>query len=216
MIKKASNITLSIYLLISSVVFSTLLTLNISPIIYSIFINSTSLSVLNKLTTEDLMTDYSNIIYYLNNPNKNELIFENFTISPTGAYHFLEVKLIFSSIYLIGIACLLLSIFLFVARKKLNLRISLKVLNIFFYEVITICFLLLVSFYFNFSKVFTIFHKILFNNDYWIFNTKTDSIINALPESYFMTLGIFALVVIILIAILAKLIYINKTKKHKK
>lgn len=216
MIKKVSNLTFSIYLLISAIIFSTLLTLNISPIIYSLFINSTNLVEINNLTREELMTDYLNIISYLNHPNKNELIFENFAMSPNGAYHFLEVKLIFSSVYLIGIACLLLFIFLFISRKKFNLKFSFKALNLFFYEVISICSLILIAFYFNFSKVFTVFHKILFNNNYWIFNRKTDPIINALPESYFMTLGVFALVAIILIAILSKLIYISKTKNYKK
>lgn len=210
MIKKVSNITFSLYLLISTIIFSILLTLNISPLIYSTFIEITNLDLLSGVSKPNIMTDYMNIISYLNLPNKNNLIFENFEISASGAYHFFEVKMIFSSIYLIGIACLLVGGLLFVLKREFKIIIPLKSLNIFFYEVITICGFLLLSFYFDFSKAFTIFHKILFNNNYWIFDISTDPIIKVLPESYFLTLGIFTLLAIILLAILAKLIYINK------
>lgn len=213
MIKKINNISFSLYLLISAIVFSVLLTLNISPLIYSIFLETTNLDLLNKLSKTEIMNDYMRIISYLNSPNKNILTFENFSISSTGAYHFFEVKMIFSSVYLLGISCLLLGFLVFILKKKFNIRISLKSLNLFFYEVMIICGFILLSFYLNFSKAFTLFHKILFNNDYWIFNIKTDPIIEVLPESYFLTLGIFALSSVILLALLAKLIYITKKTK---
>lgn len=213
MIKKINNISFSLYLLISAIVFSVLLTLNTSPLIYSIFLETTNLDLLNKLSKTEIMNDYMRIISYLNSHNKNILTFENFSISSTGAYHFFEVKMIFSSIYLLGISCLLLGFLVFILKKKFNIIILLKSLNLFFYEVITICGFILLSFYLNFSKAFTLFHKILFNNDYWIFNIKTDPIIEVLPESYFLTLGIFALSSVILLALLAKLIYITKKIK---
>ncbi|WP_300350546.1 TIGR01906 family membrane protein [Clostridium sp.] len=213
MIKKINNISFSLYLLISAIIFSVLLTLNISPLIYSIFLETKNLDILNKLSKTEIMNDYMRIISYLNSHNKNILTFENFSISSTGSYHFFEVKMIFSSIYLLGISCLLLGFLVFILKKKFNIIISLKSLNLFFYEVITICGFILLSFYLNFSKAFTLFHKILFNNDYWIFNIKTDPIIEVLPESYFLTLGIFALSSVILLALLAKLIYITKKTK---
>lgn len=213
MIKKINNISFSLYLLISAIIFSVLLTLNISPLIYSIFLETKNLDILNKLSKTEIMNDYMRIISYLNSPNKNILTFENFSISSTGVYHFFEVKMIFSSVYLLGISCLLLGFLVFILKKKFNIIISLKSLNLFFYEVMIICGFILLSFYLNFSKAFTLFHKILFNNDYWIFNIKTDPIIEVLPESYFLTLGIFVLSSVILLALLAKLIYITKKTK---
>lgn len=46
--------------------------------------------------------------------------------------------------------------------------------------------------YFNFNKIFTLFHKIFFNNDLWILDPATDRLINIVPEGFFadMTLRI--------------------------
>jgi len=38
----------------------------------------------------------------------------------------------------------------------------------------------------DFTKYFTIFHKIFFNNDLWILDPSTDLLINIVPEPFFM------------------------------
>ncbi len=45
--------------------------------------------------------------------------------------------------------------------------------------------LLTVPILLNFEKSFIIFHKLLFRNDYWIFNPDLDPVINILPEEFF-------------------------------
>ena len=145
MIKILKDILFSFYLLISSAVFSVILTLNISPVLYSLFINI--IPKYNNLSSEEILNDYNNIIHYLNSPQEEVLKFKNFKISPIGEFHFLEVKEIFSSIYLIGLACLILGIILFILSKKFKLKISFKAFNIFFYEVLFIFLSLILSFY---------------------------------------------------------------------
>ena len=213
MIKILKDILFSFYLLISSVVFSVILTLNISPILYSLFIKLNKVPNYNNLSKDEILNDYNNIIHYLNSPQEEVLKFKNFKISPIGEFHFLEVKEIFSSIYLICLACLILGIILFILLKKFKLKISLKAFNIFFYEVLFIFLGLILSFYLNFSKVFTLFHKIFFNNDYWIFDPKKDPIINVLPESYFLFLAVFILFLVMILSITSKIFY--TLKKHK-
>lgn len=213
MIKILKDILFSFYLLISSLVLAVIVTLNISPIIYSLFIKLNRIPNYNNLSSEEILNDYNNIIHYLNSPSEEVLKFKNFKISPIGEFHFLEVKEIFSSIYLIGLACLILGIILFILSKKFKLKISLKAFNIFFYEVLFIFISLILSFYLNFSKVFTIFHKIFFNNDYWIFDPNKDPIINVLPESYFLFLAIFILFLVMIFSIISKIFY--NLKKHK-
>ncbi|MDM0484257.1 TIGR01906 family membrane protein [Clostridium perfringens] len=213
MIKILKDILFSFYLLISSVVFSVILTLNISPILYSIFIKLNKVPNYNNLRKEEILNDYNNIIHYLNSPQEEVLKFKNFKISPIGEFHFLEVKEIFSSLYLICLACLILGIILFILLKKFKLKISLKAFNIFFYEVLFIFLGLILGFYLNFSKVFTLFHKIFFNNDYWIFDPKKDPIINVLPESYFLFLAVFILFLVMILSITSKIFY--TLKKHK-
>ncbi|MDK0864212.1 TIGR01906 family membrane protein [Clostridium perfringens] len=216
MIKILKDILFSFYLLISSVVFSVILTLNISPILYSLFIKLNKVPNYNNLSKEEILNDYNNIIHYLNSPQEEVLKFKNFKISPIGEFHFLEVKEIFSSIYLICLACLILGIILFILLKKFKLKISLKAFNIFFYEVLFIFLGLILSFYLNFSKVFTLFHKIFFNNDYWIFDPKKDPIINVLPESYFLFLAVFILFLVMILSITSKIFYTIKKHKHLK
>lgn len=216
MIKILKDILFSFYLLISSVVFSVIVTLNISPILYSLFIKLNKVPNYNNLSREEILNDYNNIIHYLNSPQEEVLKFKNFKISPIGEFHFLEVKEIFSSIYLICLACLILGIILFILLKKFKLKISLKAFNIFFYEVLFIFLGLILSFYLNFSKVFTLFHKIFFNNDYWIFDPKKDPIINVLPESYFLFLAVFILFLVMILSITSKIFYTLKKHKHLK
>ena len=216
MIKILKDILFSFYLLISSVVFSVILTLNISPVLYSLFIKLNKVPNYNNLSREEILNDYNNIIHYLNSPQEEVLKFKNFKISPIGEFHFLEVKEIFSSIYLICLACLILGIILFILLKKFKLKISLKAFNIFFYEVLFIFLSLILSFYLNFSKVFTLFHKIFFNNDYWIFDPKKDPIINVLPESYFLFLAVFILFLVMILSITSKIFYTLKKHKHLK
>ncbi|XZH19569.1 TIGR01906 family membrane protein [Clostridium perfringens] len=210
MIKILKDILFSFYLLISSVVFSVIVTLNISPILYSLFIKLNKVPNYNNLSSEEILNDYNNIIHYLNSPQEEVLKFKNFKISPIGEFHFLEVKEIFSSIYLICLACLILGIILFILLKKFKLKISSKAFNIFFYEVLFIFLGLILSFYLNFSKVFTLFHKIFFNNDYWIFDPKKDPIINVLPESYFLFLAVFILFLVMILSITSKIFYTLK------
>lgn len=207
MIRFLKDTLFSLYLLISSIIFSVLITLNISPLLYSFFLNFKGLPAISNLSKNQIMNDYTNIIHYLNSPYETTLKFENFKMSPTGEYHFLEVKNIFISVYLAALACLILGIILFILLKKFKLKIYLRVFNLFFYEVLIICSLILLGFYFNFSKVFTLFHKVFFNNDYWIFDPKKDPIINVLPESYFLFLATVVILLVLLFSIVSKVFY---------
>lgn len=208
MIRVLKNILLSLYLLISSIIFSVIITLNISPLLYSFFLDFKSLPAISNLSKNQIMNDYNNIINYLNSPYETTLKFENFKMSPTGEYHFLEVKNIFTSVYLAGFICLILGIILFIFIKKSKVKVSLKSFNLFFYEVLIICSFILLGFYFDFSKLFTLFHKIFFNNDYWIFDPQKDQIINVLPESYFLFLAVLVISLVIMFSIISKIFYI--------
>lgn len=70
----------------------------------------------------------------------------------------------------------------------------------------------------DFTKYFTVFHEMFFNNDLWILNPDTDLLINIVPEPFFVDtaarIGItFALMTAVLFLIC--LFYIRKTRKNK-
>ena len=50
---------------------------------------------------------------------------------------------------------------------------------------------------FQWNTVFTVFHTILFRNNYWLFDPRTDPVILILPDSFFFQCGIKASFVIL-------------------
>lgn len=172
--------------------------------------------LLNKvnITKDMLLEDYKGLIYYLQNPFVEKLKFNNFIMSKEGEFHFYEVKKIFLGIYLIVILSIII-FFIYSLIKKYNkekndmLRLFNKGANI----LITIFTILLIAIYTDFSKAFVIFHKIFFNNDYWIFDEKTDPIIKVLPEEVFKLYAIIIVVLLIIFIIVYKVLYYKSKKR---
>lgn len=48
----------------------------------------------------------------------------------------------------------------------------------------------------NWEYVFVTFHQLVFNNDYWLFDSSTDPIIDILPDGYFMHCAIMIFVLV--------------------
>ncbi len=70
----------------------------------------------------------------------------------------------------------------------------------------------------DFSALFTRFHLLLFDNDLWLLDPKTDIMINMFPEEFFnqlgIAIGVYAIVFVTVPAI-AAIIYLVKSKKAK-
>lgn len=194
---------------------SVIVSLNLRSI-YKYSIQKYELDKIGQLSKEKLMEDYNILLNYLQNPFTKKLEFNNFIMSSNGEFHFYEVKKIFLSIYLIILIFVFVFIVIYLVKRYNNKKINLiKSLNYGANALISIIAVLLTSIFIDFSKAFIIFHKIFFNNEYWIFDSKTDPIINVLPEEVFK---LYALVVIIftLIAIIVyKAIYISYNKYSK-
>lgn len=194
---------------------SVIVSLNLRSI-YKYSIQKYELDKIGQLSKEKLMEDYNILLNYLQNPFTKKLEFNNFIMSSNGEFHFYEVKKIFLSIYLIILIFVFVFIVIYLVKRYNNKKINLiKSLNYGANALISIIAILLTSIFIDFSKAFIIFHKIFFNNEYWIFDSKTDPIINVLPEEVFK---LYALVVIIftLIAIIVyKAIYISYNKYSK-
>lgn len=68
----------------------------------------------------------------------------------------------------------------------------------------------------NFERAFDIFHRIFFNNDYWILNPRVDLLINMVPLGFFIHISIFIgalLLVASAVVIVLASIYLRKTPK---
>ena len=60
----------------------------------------------------------------------------------------------------------------------------------------------------DFDKAFTVFHKMFFKNDYWIFDPITDPVINILPSAFFLHCAILIVVFVLLASLILYLIYL--------
>ena len=78
---------------------------------------------------------------------------------------------------------------------------------------------LAVAFSIDFTKCFTIFHKIFFTNDLWLFDEDTDYMIRMLPEGFFSDMVIrigMSFVGMLLLLLIVFLIWNRKVKKNDK
>lgn len=156
---------------------------------------------------ETLISEYEKIIVYLRNPLITKLNFNHFTLSTNGQQHFLEVKLLLTYIFMIASSiAIFLILYLvykrfFYSKTILNQRIKTNFIlcKKYFNSILIATLLILGSLILiDFNKVFITFHKLFFDNDLWIFNETTDSIIKILPENYFMLCALFTLIMLII------------------
>lgn len=77
---------------------------------------------------------------------------------------------------------------------------------------LTIPILLFSTLFVNFDNAFTLFHKIFFNNDYWIFDVEKDPIIKILPEEFFLHCAILINILIVFFSMLCWIIYKRSSK----
>lgn len=206
MLKKLNAFLLSFLILLSLILFNAVVVLN-STFIFKIYMKVTSIPETLSIPLDKILFDYNNMINYLQNPFVKKLSFENFTLSTFGEIHFFEVKRIFLFIYLFLFISFIFFIILIIKKRAL-IKSSLKYLV---YSSSLFFGVLVVSFMIDFNYVFTLFHKLFFNNDYWIFNSVTDSIINVLPENFFLLNA-----VIILILFILEVISLNLIGRKKK
>lgn len=206
LLKLVFSISLSLFAIISSVK----ITLNFKPLYY-FDINYLNLEKYTSLNKLQIKSSYNYLIAYMNSSNTSNFNIPFLPSSQEGIIHFIEVKKLFFKLnFALGL-CTLIIIFAIYFGFRYKDYIFLKwCSNIIFCT----CFLLLSGFLWDFDKCFTFFHKLFFNNDYWLLDPKTDPIINILPETYFLHCALLILFLVIGFSILFRLIY-KKTRDAK-
>lgn len=183
-----------------------------TKIIYYIDINVLNIPKEANASVYKIKYDYNSIIEYLLKPNTNTLTVKYFNISKNARIHFKDVKNIFNFDVIMIVLSLLATLILFKLYKANEeysfLLYSSRVL-------LAICLLFIVLFSVNFDKAFTAMHKLLFTNSYWLFDEKADSIINILPQQFFLHCSLAMIFLIFFWGILLRLIYF-KIKPSKK
>ncbi|MGL4796558.1 MAG: TIGR01906 family membrane protein, partial [Paraclostridium sp.] len=158
-------------------------------------INKLNISEYTNMTEDELKRNYDYLIEY--NVSRNNLEFELPTLksSPQGKIHFEEVRDIFQNVNkLFFITCIISLVGIYINKKNNNIEI-LKSSGII---LITMPIVLTIPIALNFQQSFVIFHKLLFENDYWIFDPNLDPVINMLPEQFFFHCGMLILLIILI------------------
>lgn len=187
------NILISLCLALFIISASVTITLNFRPLYYhdisSLQIEETS-GFSKKVIREnyDALIDYNQFFY----SGKLKL---TLPMSREGKIHFEEVKRIFVGIEYLCVITLILSCFLI--KRKIKSR------NIDFLRsasIITVLLPVIVGILcaFNWDAAFTLFHEIMFRNDYWIFDEATDPVIMILPDAFFFHCAVMIILLILI------------------
>ena len=161
-----------------------------------------------KFVDETLNYDY--LIDY--NTSKKNMNFKLPTLESSiqGKIHFEEVRNIFQKLFIVNkITLILVLIGVYICFKYKNV----DVLKYSALTLITLPILISIPIIINFEKSFEIFHRLFFNNDYWIFDPTIDPVINMLPAEFFLHEGILVLGITFFISILMLFIYKKAIKK---
>lgn len=146
------------------------------------------------LSNHQLMATYQRLLAYLNYPWVQQLDL-GLPTSFNAMHHFTEVKALFFKNYLILAASFPVSCWWL---KGLWQKRRLFILITPCYYLLSLGVVVLTLMVTNFNEFFITFHRLLFANDDWLFDSKLDPIINALPASYFFAaFSLFILLVFI-------------------
>lgn len=131
----------------------------------------------------EIRENYDALIDYNMAWRDGVLSFPTLPMSENGKIHFEEVKEIFDIFKYLAVFGSVLGVagIVFMAMKK-EYR-YLKMTAIVSCGLPMVLGILVALFW---DKVFVIFHELFFNNDYWIFDYRTDPIILLLPDEFFM------------------------------
>ena len=145
------------------------------------------------MSYDQIMDNYRAVMEYLHFPWVDTLVFPDFPVSASGAFHFWEVKILFYINYAVLFVSGIVSFFYIRGLKRIG---GIWRLIQPFKIAIFVPFILLLVLAIDFDAMFVLFHKIAFNNDAWLFNPATDPIITVLPQEFFMLCFAFAFLLI--------------------
>jgi integral membrane protein (TIGR01906 family) len=203
--------------LIFSVIFSVLIIITIVKFtvgfkqLYYFDINYLNIPILSGLSKEEIKENYDYMIDYNLGKDKEEFELPTIKSSEQGKIHFEEVRNIFQSMNKIFNILLVLSIIGVVINI---LDKNIEILKTTSKTLILLPMILMLPIVINFSGSFVLFHKIMFDNDYWIFDPSLDPVINILPEEFFFHAGVMILILIIIASLVNYLIYRFLKREH--
>ena len=156
------------------------------------------------LSEEEIRGNYDALIDYNGLFSTGELELPTLAMSEGGRIHFAEVKELFVMIQWLMIGTLIAGALGILSLWKKRSFLYLKLGGLLTLAVPAVLGLLVAV---SWNWLFVAFHRLFFNNDYWIFDERTDPVIKILPNEFFMHCAILILVLVVLGALLMLLLH---------
>ena len=208
---KLSNSILALFITLLFICGATVVVLNFRPLYY-FDIEYLDIPQMSGLSAEVIRQNYDALISYNSIFMWGELQLPTLPMSDTGRVHFEEVKLIFAGMQ--AALVLLLITVPFAAVKKLR-KEEYSFLKLSAWFGVGIPAVLGAFVALNWERLFVVFHEIVFRNDYWQFNTRTDPVISILPSEFFMHCAICIIALVALCSILCGLGYVLLERRER-
>jgi integral membrane protein (TIGR01906 family) len=199
---KISDIGIGILFTLFFISAGVILAVNFRPLYY-LDIKFLEIEKTSGLEASVIKENYDALIDYNSPFFKGKLEFPTLPASASGLEHFVEVKNIFVSFYAIFAVTAIALLLILLYKKKKKDYSYLPVASI---TILALPIIVGLACAINFDKLFIVFHKIFFRNDYWLFDPATDPIINLLPDTFFMHCLLIILGILLLGSLLLFLI----------
>lgn len=215
---KISTIILCICTVLFTITFSIALPICVRPFYYA-HIEKYNLVELTGKTEAQIKEAYNQVLDYLTLPNK-EFSTGDFAFSEEGKSHFVDCKGLFTLNFAVLFISLTVIILLIVLKRKNIIEFS-KPFSLnpsFTSGLSTLLLFVIIGLVaaIDFDKAFVVFHNIFFyGKDNWLFDSRQDEIILALPQEFFLNCGILIVSSIIIISLSLMLYAILKNRKTK-
>ena len=136
------------------------------------------------LSEKELLENYNALIDYNSVFFAKPLEFPTLPISESGRIHFEEVKAIFSvfQIALLVSAALAAPCCFYLLKKRRYRFLTLGGILALAIPALVIC----VIFVAGWDRFFVLFHELFFDNEFWVFDARTDPVILILPDEFFL------------------------------
>lgn len=163
------------------------------------------------LSEEEIKLNYDYVIDYNLSKESSEFNMPTIKSSPEGQIHFEEVRDIFQNVNKFFLVCMVISIIGLAYNIKEKSFDFLKTTS---KALVTIPLVLSIPVLIDFNKSFIIFHEIMFDNDYWIFDPNLDPVIKMLPEEFFFHAGIMMISLVGITSIISYITYKRLKSKN--
>lgn len=205
---KPTDLLIGILFTLLFISLAVVVTINFRPLYY-MDIKLLHIEETSGLSKDVILSNYNALIDYSSPFFKGVLNFPTFTASATGLLHFAEVKNIFTTFYILGAVTLIPGILIIVYKTKIKDYSYLLVSSI---TAIVLPLILAVYLALDFDRAFVLFHKLFFQNDYWIFDPATDPVITILPDTFFLHCALLIILLVLLFSIAFFLVYLWKRR----